>query len=137
MTSDDDLKVLKRARELLADGWTTGVLASDHDFQRVSVISPQATHYCLTGAIRRAAYDLNLIPPEGQGHHRTRDQIELELCACTIDAQAIVQGRLDDELYDGIHSVTLEDWNDNRATNHDVLNLLDLAIHHATPKERA
>ena len=135
MTSNDDLKILKHARELLADGWANhGVLACDDELQRVSVISPQATHYCLTGALRRAAYDLNLIPREGQGHDRTQYDIELKLCGCTIDAQAIVRGRLDDELYDGIRSVSLEDWNDEQATHQDVLNLLDLAIHHATPK---
>jgi hypothetical protein len=51
-------KLLLRAEELVALGWTRGTAARDADGQKVRSTSPQATAWCLVGAVDRALYEL-------------------------------------------------------------------------------
>jgi hypothetical protein len=51
-------KILLRAAELLAMGWTRGTAARDATAQKVRSTAPQATRWCLVGAVDRALYEL-------------------------------------------------------------------------------
>jgi hypothetical protein len=51
-------KVLLRAAELVAMGWTCGTAARDATGQKVRSTAPQATAWCVVGAIDRALYEL-------------------------------------------------------------------------------
>jgi hypothetical protein len=50
-------KVLLRAAELVELGWTRGTAARDADGQKVRSTSPQATAWCVVGAVDRALYE--------------------------------------------------------------------------------
>ena len=51
-------KLLLRAAEVIAQGWTRGTAARDADGQKVRSTSPQATRWCVVGAVDRALYEL-------------------------------------------------------------------------------
>ena len=51
-------KILLRAAELLAMGWTRGTAARDAAGQKVRSTSPQATEWCVVGAVDRALHEL-------------------------------------------------------------------------------
>src|SRR5260370_19246523 len=51
-------KILLRAAELLAMGWTRGTAARDATAQKVRSTAPHATRCCLVGAVDRALYEL-------------------------------------------------------------------------------
>jgi hypothetical protein len=51
-------KLLLRAAEVIAQGWTRGTAARDVDGQKVRSTSPQATRWCVVGAVDRALYEL-------------------------------------------------------------------------------
>ena len=51
-------KVLLRAAELVAMGWTRGTAARDASGQKVRSTAPQATAWCVVGAVDRALYEL-------------------------------------------------------------------------------
>ena len=51
-------KLLLRAAELVELGWTRGTAARDADGQKVRSTAPQATRWCVVGAVDRALYEL-------------------------------------------------------------------------------
>jgi hypothetical protein len=51
-------KLLLRAAELVALGWTRGTAARDATGQKVRSTAPQATAWCVVGAVDRALYEL-------------------------------------------------------------------------------
>ena len=51
-------KILLRAAELLEMGWTRGTAARDAKGQKVRSTAPQATVWCVVGAVDRALYEL-------------------------------------------------------------------------------
>jgi len=51
-------KLLLRAAELVAMGWTRGTAARDASGQKVRSTAPQATGWCVVGAVDRALYEL-------------------------------------------------------------------------------
>lgn len=51
-------KVLGRAAELVALGWTRRTAARDADGEKVRSTAPQATAWCVVGAVDRALYEL-------------------------------------------------------------------------------
>src|SRR5258705_12747336 len=51
-------KLLLRAAELVALGWTRGMAARDATGQKVRSTAPQATAWCVVGAVDRALYEL-------------------------------------------------------------------------------
>src|SRR5260370_694318 len=51
-------KLLLRAAELVAMGWTRGTAARGATGQKVRSTAPQATRWCLVGAVDRALYEL-------------------------------------------------------------------------------
>src|SRR5258708_19101012 len=51
-------KIFLRAAELVAMGWTRGTAARDATAQKVRSTAPQATRWCLVGAVDRALYEL-------------------------------------------------------------------------------
>ena len=51
-------KILLRAAELVAMGWTRGTAARDATEQKVRSTAPQATAWCVAGAVDRALYEL-------------------------------------------------------------------------------
>ena len=51
-------KILLRAAELVALGWTRGTAARDAAGQKVRSTAPQATAWCVVGAVDRALYEL-------------------------------------------------------------------------------
>jgi hypothetical protein len=51
-------KLLLRAAELVAMGWTRGTAARDAMGQKVRSTAPQATAWCVVGAVDRALYEL-------------------------------------------------------------------------------
>ena len=51
-------KLLLRAAELVAMGWTRGTAARDATGQKVRSTEPQATAWCVVGAVDRALYEL-------------------------------------------------------------------------------
>jgi hypothetical protein len=51
-------KILLRAAELVAMGWTRETAARDAAGQKVRSIAPQATAWCVVGAVDRALYEL-------------------------------------------------------------------------------
>ena len=51
-------KLLLRAAELVAMGWTRGTAARDASGQKVPSTAPQATAWCVVGAVDRALYEL-------------------------------------------------------------------------------
>jgi hypothetical protein len=51
-------KILLRAAELVAMGWTRGTAAQDATGQKVRSTAPQATAWCVVGAVDRALYEL-------------------------------------------------------------------------------
>src|SRR5258708_20544198 len=51
-------KLLLRAAELVAMGWTRGTAARDASGQKVRSTAPQATAWCVVGAVDRALYEL-------------------------------------------------------------------------------
>ena len=50
-------KLLLRAAELVAMGWTRGTAARDASGQKVRSTAPQATAWCVVGAVDRALYE--------------------------------------------------------------------------------
>ena len=51
-------KILLRAAELVAMGWTTGAGARNERAERVPGTSPTAISWCLTGAVFRALFEI-------------------------------------------------------------------------------
>ncbi len=51
-------KILLRAAELIGMGWTRGTAARDATGQKVRSTAPQATAWCVVGAVDRALYEL-------------------------------------------------------------------------------
>ncbi len=51
-------KLLRRAAELIELGWTRGTAARDIEGQKVRSTAPQATAWCVAGAVDRALYEL-------------------------------------------------------------------------------
>ena len=51
-------KLLLRAAEVIAQGWTRGTAARDADGQKVRSTAPQARAWCVVGALDRAFYEL-------------------------------------------------------------------------------
>src|SRR5260370_38864830 len=51
-------KILLRAAELVAMGWTTGAGARNERAERVQGTSPVAVSWCLTGAVFRALFEI-------------------------------------------------------------------------------
>jgi len=51
-------KILLRAAELVAMGWTRGTAARDATGQKVRSTAPQATAWCVVGAVDRALYEV-------------------------------------------------------------------------------
>jgi hypothetical protein len=51
-------KLLLRAAELITIGWTGGTAARDAEGQKVRSTAPQATAWCVVGALDRALYEL-------------------------------------------------------------------------------
>jgi hypothetical protein len=51
-------KILLRAAEVVALGWTRGTAARDATGQKVRSTAPQATAWCVVGAVDRALYEL-------------------------------------------------------------------------------
>jgi hypothetical protein len=50
-------KLLLRAAELVAMGWTRGTAAQDATGQKVRSTAPQATAWCVVGAVDRALHE--------------------------------------------------------------------------------
>lgn len=57
MTKRKVLQILRKARKLLAKGWTQRTFAKDKDGVPVTWDSQQAVCFCLGGALRRASQD--------------------------------------------------------------------------------
>jgi hypothetical protein len=53
------IQILKRARELINQGWTKSAYARDKDGLKVPNSSSKAVCWCVEGAIYRAAYELD------------------------------------------------------------------------------
>jgi hypothetical protein len=51
-------KILLRAAELVAMGWTTGAGARNEGDERVHGTNPTAVSWCLTGAVFRALFEI-------------------------------------------------------------------------------
>lgn len=51
-------KILLRAAELVAQGWTRGTAARDVGERKVRSTAPTATAWCVVGAVDRALYEL-------------------------------------------------------------------------------
>jgi hypothetical protein len=51
-------KILLRAAELVAQGWTRGTAARDVGGQKVRSTAPSARAWCVVGAVDRALYEL-------------------------------------------------------------------------------
>jgi hypothetical protein len=51
-------KILLHAAELVELGWTRGTAARDADGQKVRSTAPQASAWCVVGAVDRALYEL-------------------------------------------------------------------------------
>ena len=51
-------KILLRAAELVAMGWTRETSARDANGHKVRSTAPQATAWCVVGAVDRALYEL-------------------------------------------------------------------------------
>ena len=51
-------KILTRAAELVAQGWTRGTAARDAEGRKVPSTASEATAWCVVGAIDRALYEL-------------------------------------------------------------------------------
>lgn len=51
-------KVLERAREIIQQGWTQGVLAEDENGGVRLAYEPEVRKCCLIGAVRRAEWQL-------------------------------------------------------------------------------
>jgi hypothetical protein len=51
-------KILLRAAALVAMGWTRGTAARDATGQKVRSTAPQATAWCVVGAVDQALYEL-------------------------------------------------------------------------------
>src|SRR5258708_31631021 len=51
-------KILLRAAEVVALGWTRGTAARDATGQKVRSTAPQASAWCVVGAVDRALYEL-------------------------------------------------------------------------------
>src|SRR5260370_29075140 len=51
-------KILLRAAELVAMGWTRGTAARDATGQKVRSTAAQATAWCVVGAVDRALYEM-------------------------------------------------------------------------------
>jgi len=51
-------KILLRAAELIGMGWVRGTAARDASGQKVWSTAPQATAWCVVGAVDRALYEL-------------------------------------------------------------------------------
>ncbi len=51
-------KILTRAAELVAQGWTRGTAARDAEGRKVRSTAPEAATWCVVGAIDRALYEL-------------------------------------------------------------------------------
>jgi hypothetical protein len=51
-------KILLRAADLVAMGWTRGTAARDVTGQKVRSTEPQATAWCVVGAVDRVLYEL-------------------------------------------------------------------------------
>ena len=54
-------KILLRAAELVAMGWTRGTAARDASGQKVRSTAPQAVAWCVVGALDRAVYELGAL----------------------------------------------------------------------------
>ena len=105
-------EILERAHELIEQGWTKLASARDAHGTLCSAHDPRATCWCLTGAIRRAAYDT-----PGASTSHTAETLLLETIP-TLDAYN-----------DGM---TLAGFNDNPyTTRDDILQALTKAIEHA------
>jgi hypothetical protein len=100
---ENTLKVLRRARDMVAAGWCQGSAARNSAGTPVSAASDDACQFCLYGAVARAAWYLRDFDAEGTA-----------ICAI----------RLAGEIDGGLIR-----WNDQPSrTQADVVNLLDLAI---------
>jgi hypothetical protein len=58
-------KLLLRAAELVELGWARGTAAKGADGQKVRSTSPQATAWCVVGAVERALVNLDVYAPAG------------------------------------------------------------------------
>lgn len=106
------LSILTKARALLAQGWTQHHNARDKKGNPVPAWAPQATCYCLEGAIICVA--------EGESH------------STLVFAERILRKQIDEEGFSPVYP-SLATWNDDpERTQEEVLKLADRCIKEAT-----
>jgi hypothetical protein len=106
-----DAKVLRRAAELVAQGWCQGHYAEDAEGTGVGSASPNAVKWCLQGAVHRAASELGVgpslrrsfavarsidswdAPAWNDAKGRTADEVESALYAAAAHVEAEGAGR--------------------------------------------
>ena len=101
--NDDVKQVLTKARKLIEIGWTRGANARNNRQRITPITSPDATCFCIHGAVCRATHDLQL-PDEIS--YRAMDRLD-----------AVTPG--------GVSAVF---FNDQASTKTQVLDLIDKAI---------
>ena len=52
------IRILRRARNLMRKGWTKDAYARNAKGRGVNFKAKTATHFCATGALRRASYEI-------------------------------------------------------------------------------
>ena len=120
MSEHDDpiLKVLVEARKLVAQGWTQDADARDAGGFIVQFLSENATRYCLSGAVNRAARVSVL------SNGNTFWGVTWDTAAKALDVLNNMARGWQDEA-DAVH------YNDNPGTKQsDVLALFDFAINY-------
>ena len=105
----DSVEVLKRARELVANGWTRKTIARDANGRFVTVLSREATSFCVVGGLMRAQSEM--------GGFITRNLRRVLEIAADIEYRDIA------------------DWNDEPGrTKEEVLAVYDKAIESLSPQ---
>ena len=102
----DKITILNRIRNRICKGWTQGSLARNDKREEVTVFAPEATMFCLVGAIRVEC----LKEEEEDNEFDIEDELQISLPGSW--------GR-----------ENLEKWNDfTLTTEEDVLSLIDRTI---------
>jgi hypothetical protein len=114
--------VLERAKQLVIQGWITEEYAVKRNGHSCDPLHPKAAKFCLGGAILRAAAEVfgEDVPSIGD--------LSLEALTAHTRARELVE--------DANHLATIEDFNDNAESKHEVIAACDKALKWRGPPER-